>query len=71
VIPVLILLTCNVDRLDSNRDRDTDNPEVLKSAQTFQENVRMAPQIMPLTLPRKGASNPLFINHHTITSDIA
>jgi hypothetical protein len=53
VIPAVILLTCNVDRLDSNRDRNSDNPEVLKSAQTLKANVRMTPQIMPLLLPRK------------------
>jgi len=71
VIPAVIILTCNLDRPDSNRDRDTDYSEAPKSAQTLRTNVRMAPQIMPLPLPRKEASSPLFINHHTITSDIA
>lgn len=53
MIPAVILLTCNLDRLDSNRDRDTDYSEVLKSAQTLHANVRMAPHIMPLPLPCK------------------
>jgi hypothetical protein len=71
VIPAVILLTRNLDRLESNRDLHTDYPKVLKSAQTLQANVQMAPQIMPLPFPRKEASNPLSINHHIIANDIA
>ena len=71
MIPLVIILTCYLFRLDSNRDRDTGYSEVLKSAQTLNANVRMAPQNIPLPLPRKEASSPLSINHLSITSDIA
>ena len=51
MIPAAMLSTCNLQRIDSNLGHETDYPEVLKSLQVLQPNVRMALQILPLPLP--------------------